>query len=263
MTTTAEQALVASENAPLQSLAAKINAAHDEALASVRTALGHACRAGDLLLEAKRQLGHGAWLPWLRQHCTTVSERTAQKYMQLARELPKLTANTPPRATDLSLRGALALLSERAESQIEDDANGRLNLDDRNNWTSEFRACFELIEGARKTLADAEQDFSTYVSTFGTSDAEAREFMRAVMTKLLDIETEVARIRNRPKPTRPEVVADEMWIRTMHRDVDAALADALREALEPTEEMRQMWASQRRLEQVVAMMREIKDEVWL
>ena len=107
---TREQALVAIEDGSLQSLAAEINKAHDEALASVRTALGHARRAGDLLIEAKRQLGHGAWLPWLRKHCTDVSARTAQKYMQLARELPKLTAKAP-RVADLSLREAIHLVS--------------------------------------------------------------------------------------------------------------------------------------------------------
>ena len=111
MTTTGEQvALVTREATPLQSLAAQINEAHKEACASVRTALGHAARAGDFLLEAKRQLGHGAWLPWLRQHCTDVSERMAQKYMQLARELPKLTAKAP-RVADLSLREAIHLVS--------------------------------------------------------------------------------------------------------------------------------------------------------
>ena len=112
--TPTESVSVTTATTPLQSLAAQINDAHDEALASVRTALGHACRAGDLLIEAKRQLGHGAWIPWLRKHCTTVSERTAQKYMQLARELPALTAKAP-RAADLSLRGALALLAEEGD----------------------------------------------------------------------------------------------------------------------------------------------------
>ena len=109
MTTTAEQTLVTREKAPLQSLAAQINKAHDDACASVRTALGHACRAGDLLLEAKRQLGHGAWLPWLRQNCS-VSERTAQKYIQLARKLPELVAKTP-RVADLSLREAIHVVT--------------------------------------------------------------------------------------------------------------------------------------------------------
>ena len=110
MATADEQALVTSGEAPLQRLAAQINAAQDKALASMRTALGHACRAGDLLIEAKRQLGHGDWLPWLRQHCTDVSERTAQKYMQLARELPNLTAKAP-RVADLSLREGIHLVS--------------------------------------------------------------------------------------------------------------------------------------------------------
>ena len=110
MTTTGAQALVTKEQAGLVSLAAQINAAHENACSSVRTALEHAREAGDLLLEAKRQLGHGAWLRWLRQHCTAVSERTAQKYMQLARELPRLTAKAP-RVADLSLREAIHLVS--------------------------------------------------------------------------------------------------------------------------------------------------------
>ncbi len=111
MTTNGDgRALVKHDGAALQTLAAQINDAHDAALASVRTAVGHACRAGDLLLVAKRQVGHGAWLPWLRQHCTEVSPRTAQKYMQLARELPQLTAKAP-RVADLSLREAVHLVS--------------------------------------------------------------------------------------------------------------------------------------------------------
>jgi len=35
--------------------------------------------AGDLLTQAKAQVPHGQWLPWLHDHCT-ISERTAQLY---------------------------------------------------------------------------------------------------------------------------------------------------------------------------------------
>jgi hypothetical protein len=42
--------------------------------------------------------------------CAVLSARTAQKYMQLARELPKLTAKAP-RVADLSLREAIHLVS--------------------------------------------------------------------------------------------------------------------------------------------------------
>jgi hypothetical protein len=36
-------------------------------------------KAGELLLEAKEQLAHGEWLPWLKQHCG-FSLSTAERY---------------------------------------------------------------------------------------------------------------------------------------------------------------------------------------
>ena len=45
----------------------------------------HAMAAGDLLIEAKAQLKHGQWLPWLAKHCV-ISERTAQLYVKLAKK---------------------------------------------------------------------------------------------------------------------------------------------------------------------------------
>ena len=136
MTTTAEQTLVTSEAAPLPVLAAQINAAHDDACRAAQSAISHARRAGDLLIEAKAGLEHGSWLSWLGEHCPTIPERTAQAYMRVARDWPTLEAKAQ-RVADLPLRDALALLSERAESHVEDDADDRNN---RNNWTSEFRA---------------------------------------------------------------------------------------------------------------------------
>ncbi len=45
--------------------------------------LRHARKAGELLLEAKKALGHGQWLPWLRR--LGLGVRTCQVYMQVAR----------------------------------------------------------------------------------------------------------------------------------------------------------------------------------
>ena len=101
---TASLALVRS----LSSLAASINAEHDAAEHAARSAVDHARRAGALLIDAKAQLPHGSWLPWLAEHCPTISERTAQVYMQLAK------AN-PQRVAGLSVREALAVLSEPKE----------------------------------------------------------------------------------------------------------------------------------------------------
>ena len=84
--------------------------------------------------------------------------------------------------------------------------------------------------------------------------------MRVLMTVLLDIEAGVARIRNRPTPTRTEdVVVDEMGIQTKCRDLDAAFGDALREAMEPSEELRQLRASNRLIDQAAALMREAQE----
>ena len=61
---------------------------------------------GQRLCEAKELLPHGEWLPWLEGR-VQFSERTAQKFMQLAREYE---AN-PKLASDLGSEKAFALLA--------------------------------------------------------------------------------------------------------------------------------------------------------
>lgn len=54
---------------------------HELAQANATAAVDHARQAGALLLEAKASLGHGQWLPWLKEHFD-FTERTAQRYMR-------------------------------------------------------------------------------------------------------------------------------------------------------------------------------------
>lgn len=61
---------------------------------------------GQRLCEAKELLPHGEWLPWLEQK-VQFSERTAQKFMQLAREYE----SNPKLASDLGSEKAFALLA--------------------------------------------------------------------------------------------------------------------------------------------------------
>lgn len=75
----------------LTALADAINLHHRQALAQARSALELARHVGGLLLEAKSQLGHGGWLPWLSENCT-VSPRQAQRYMRVAESWDTITA---------------------------------------------------------------------------------------------------------------------------------------------------------------------------
>jgi hypothetical protein len=93
----------------LTDLAAKIRVELAAATEAVKRTVMHALAAGDLLLEAKAQLKHGQWLPWLRDHCG-IAERTARLYMQLARSRVELESKSATIA-DLTLNQAASLLA--------------------------------------------------------------------------------------------------------------------------------------------------------
>jgi site-specific DNA-methyltransferase (adenine-specific) len=101
----------------LAGLAAAINTAHRQAEEALRAGLAHALRVGELLLKAKAKVGHGQWLAWLQRHCE-VSERLAQKYMQVARQQERLrqVAPKPPCMAVLTFADALGLLAQNTSS---------------------------------------------------------------------------------------------------------------------------------------------------
>jgi hypothetical protein len=92
----------------LPTLAAEINTEREGLNAVAKTALGHAICIGEKLIEAKALLDHGAWLPWLSEHCH-LSERQAQKYMRIARAKEALEAKAPLTA-DFTIEGAIEAL---------------------------------------------------------------------------------------------------------------------------------------------------------
>ena len=97
----------------LANLAAHIEAEHKAASSQFERGLDHAVACGIFLLEAKAhpQLEHGQWLPWLREHCPNIPERTAQLYTQLAIHAEALKSAT--RCGFDSLRGAVAFLAKQ------------------------------------------------------------------------------------------------------------------------------------------------------
>jgi hypothetical protein len=94
----------------LQILAEGINREHALVESHLQGAVSHAIRAGALLAEAKEKIPHGEWLPWLAKNCA-IRERTAQTYMRLSRELPKLDPSKAQRVADLPLREAIGALA--------------------------------------------------------------------------------------------------------------------------------------------------------
>lgn len=85
---------------------------------------------GKRLAEAKAQLSHGEWLPWLEEK-VAFSERSAQQYMRLWKEYGKSALSA-----DLSISKALVLLA-LPESEREDFTTGT-----------------HSVNGEEKTVAD-------------------------------------------------------------------------------------------------------------
>ena len=100
---------LATDDRPLEAVAADINLAHRAATELSQSAIQAAYEAGCLLLEAKARVDHGQWLPWLKTNCPKVAERTAQQYMKLSRNREAIEAKSAGYA-DLTINGALQLI---------------------------------------------------------------------------------------------------------------------------------------------------------
>jgi Protein of unknown function (DUF3102) len=93
----------------LVDLAARIRAEHEAAGGALKRSLQHAIAAGELLLEAKAQLKHGQWLPWLSEHCE-LSERSAQLYIRIAKNRTTIEEQMRNGVADLTMNQAAALM---------------------------------------------------------------------------------------------------------------------------------------------------------
>lgn len=98
----------ASGKVPIRSLAKQIQAEHEAAERDIRSALSHAVRAGELLIEAKAKVKHGEWGAWLAENFE-FSQQWAAGYMRLAKADPAQIESA------VSVRGALKELAEPAD----------------------------------------------------------------------------------------------------------------------------------------------------
>lgn len=178
----------------------------EEILFYKRQAGGAIIEIGKRLLEAKSQLSHGEWLPWLREK-VDISERRAQDFMRIAREYSKSAE-----IADLGASKALSLLalpeSERAEFASETHlVNGaeksvsemtakelKTAIEERDKARREAEEQKAAAEAAEASRAKMEQDMRQLK---GLLDA-ARDNEREKAGALEAAERELQALRTRP-----------------------------------------------------------------
>uniref|UniRef100_UPI002627EF93 DUF3102 domain-containing protein n=1 Tax=uncultured Flavonifractor sp. TaxID=1193534 RepID=UPI002627EF93 len=136
---------------------------------------------GRCLIEAKSLLNHGEWLPWLNEQ-VEFSERTAQKFMRLAREW-----SNPSTLADLGASKALMLLalpeSER-DSFVQDhnviDMSAR-QLEQAIKERDEARAAAQRAEADKRTAEQARAKMAEDMGLLNASLASAQDAREQAM----------------------------------------------------------------------------------
>lgn len=168
-----------------------------------RQAGGALMEIGKRLNEAKAQLSHGEWLPWLRDK-VNISERSAQDFMRIAREYSKSAE-----IADLGASKALALLALPASER------------------ERFAAEKHQVDGVEKSVAD--MTAKELKKAIEERDA-ARQTMEAMKAR-----AEVA------EQSREKMEQDMIHLKELHRrakDAEERKAEELRKAEEALEELR-------------------------
>lgn len=140
---------------------------------------------GKRLVEAKEQLSHGEWLPWLEKK-VAFSERSAQQYMRLWKEYGKSALSA-----DLSISKALVLLA-LPESEREDFAAGTHSVNGEKKTVSDM-----TVKELEKAIA--ERNAAREEAEKAAADIqEAKDTALAAQEELARVRKELEELRSRP-----------------------------------------------------------------
>ena len=177
---------------------------------------------GQRLIEAKETLPHGEWLPWLTEQ-VEFSERTAQYYMQLAREW-----TNPQSIADLGATKAFKLLAlppEEREAFIQEhnvvDMSAR-ELAQAIKERDEARMAAERAAADQHAAEQARDKMAEDMKFLNVRLAGAKEDREQAMQDVARLESELAELKARPVDVAVETVVDQAAI-------DKARADAIAE----------------------------------
>ena len=212
---------------------------------------------GRCLIEAKSLLNHGEWLPWLNEQ-VEFSERTAQKFMRLAREW-----SNPSTLADLGASKALMLLalpeSER-DSFVQDhnviDMSAR-QLEQAIKERDEARAAAQRAEADKRTAEQARAKMAEDMGLLNASLASAQDAREQAMQDVARLEAELADLKAKPVDVAVETVVDQAAIEKARAEAVAemqAKLDKAREKQKKAEAQRQeaqeqLETAQRKLEE--------------
>lgn len=186
---------------------------------------------GKRLNEAKAQLSHGEWLPWLREK-VDISERSARDFMRLAREYSKSAE-----IADLGASKALALLalpvSEREQFAAEKHEVDGVEKSVSDMTAKELKKAIEERDAARQTMeamkARAEvaeqsrEKMEKDMIHLKELQKRAREEEEAKAEELRRVEAELEALRAKPVDVAVEY-------RTDPKELEAAREEGLSQA---------------------------------
>lgn len=206
---------------------------------------------GRCLIEAKEQLPHGEWLPWLNER-VEFSERTARNFMRLAREWSNRQA-----LADLGAAKALTLLAlppEEREQFVEEhnvvDMTSR-QLQQAIRERDEARAAAEKAEADRRSAEEARAKMADDMKVANASLEAARAEREQADDHVRQLEAQLEDLKSRPVDVAVETVVDQQAVEQARAEVRAEMKEKLKIARSQRREAEEaLAAAQEQLERL-------------
>jgi Protein of unknown function (DUF3102) len=160
-------------------LARQINETIEAMERAFRNNVWRAIEVGDLLIEAKKRVGHGSFEAWLRDHCK-LSFSTARRYIAFAKDRPKIEAALNGKSvtvTDLSLTAAKRLIEDASAS-----SNSTTQSSEEQKSKSETKRHHELSQKQKLKQVD---DFKKIWEGF--EDWQRRKFLKPFKDRIAEL----------------------------------------------------------------------------
>ena len=231
-----------------------------------RQACGAMIEIGRRLIEAKAQLSHGEWLPWLKEK-VDFSEASAQRFIRLAKEY-----SNPSPVTDLGASKALILLglpaSERedfvsekhmvngTEKSVAEMSKRELEkvIKERDaalQRTAELESQMETqleeqrtvydvdMADARAKLEEAENRAKGYEMKLEKLNLQAAEDLKAAEETVRQLQQELQDLQNAPRDVAVETVTDQKAIDEAAQAARKETEEKLKAKIEKAEKARE------------------------